>query len=97
MNSLVEAKVMDFLRYWLHYDPYDCGTLLEQMRSLARMSGHQLDHRFARAGLGAGPEARVAAGIVDLALGGGGCETSDYTIRTHINDWLTKNPQKGRI
>lgn len=96
MDSVVEAKVKDFLRLWFYMDPHDCGTLVDKMWSLARMGGHDLDARFARAGLGAGPEARVAAGIVDRALGGGGCETSDYTIRAHIEEWLRKNPSLGR-
>ncbi len=97
MNAIVEAEIWGYLTGRLHYDHYDCGTILECMRSLARMAGHDLDDRFAHAGLGAGPEARVAAGIVDLSLGGGGCETSNYTIRAQIRDWLLKNPRKGRI
>ena len=96
MDSIVEAKVRDFLRNWLRADPHDCGTLVDKIWSLARMGGHDLDERFAGAGLGAGPEARVAAGIVDRALGGGGCETSDYTIKAHVAEWLRKNPSLGR-
>ncbi|NLX21196.1 MAG: hypothetical protein GXY55_05920 [Phycisphaerae bacterium] len=97
MNSLVEAKVGDFLRNWLHYDPYDCGALLEQMRSLARVRGFQFDERFARAGLGGGPEAAIAAAIVDRSLGGGGCEVSDYEMRKHLDAWQRSMPPKGRI
>ncbi len=96
MNSIVEEELRMYLVNRLHYDPYQCGTILEVMRALARMAGHDFDHRFRHAGLGAGPEARVAAGLVDLAMGGGGCETSPYTIRKHIDDWLLKNPAKGR-
>ena len=95
MNSIVEAKIRDFLRYDLHCRPYDCGTIVECMTSLARMAGYDLDETFARAGLGAGPEARVAAAIVDRALGGGGCETSDYAIRTEISRWIRSHPRKG--
>lgn len=97
MNSLVEAEVGDYLIKRLHYHPFDCGTILECMRSLARMSGGDLDEHFRWVGLGAGPEARIASGITDLALGGGGCETSDYAIRAQIRDWLLKNPRRGRL
>jgi len=95
MNSIEEAKVRKFLYYDLHYDPYQVGTIIYNMNELARVTGHELDHRFAGAGLGAGPECRVASGIVDLALGGGGCETSMY--RKEIEMWLLKSPSKGMI
>jgi hypothetical protein len=95
MNSLVEAKVKDYLIQRLRYNPHACGTVVEHMRSLARVAGYDLDERFRRANLGAGPEARVASGIVDLALGGGGCETPEYTIRMHVDDWIRRNPVKG--
>jgi hypothetical protein len=97
MNAIVEAEIRDYLIHRLHYDPYDCGTVLECMRSLARMAGHDLDDRFAFASLGAGPEARVASAITDLSLGGGGCETSEYTIRSQVREWLTRNPRKGLL
>ncbi len=97
MNSIDEANVRNYLRYRLQYDPYECGSIVYNIRSLARMAGHDIDHRFAHAGLGAGPEARIAAGIVDLALGGGGCETSMYTIRQEIDRWLRVTPPKGMI
>ncbi len=97
MNSIVEAEVRDYLCNRLHYDPYQCGAIVERIRNLARMAGHDLDARFAHAGLGAGPEARVAAGIVDLATGGGGCETAAYTIRKEISQWLHTSPRRGRI
>ena len=71
MNSIVEARVRGYLQYGLQYDPYDCGTIIRNMVDLARAAGHELDDRFAFAGLGAGPENRVASGIVNLALGGG--------------------------
>lgn len=97
MNSIEEAKVRGYLQYTLHYDPYDCGTIVYCIRSLARMGGHDLDHRFAHAGLGAGPEARIATGIVDRALGGGGCETAMYTVRSEIKKWLQTTAAKGMI
>ena len=49
------------------------------------------------AGLGAGPEARIASGITDKALGGGGCETSDYAVRSQIREWLLRNVRRGRL
>jgi hypothetical protein len=95
MNSLVESDVKLYLQTWLRCDPFDCGTIVECMRNQARIAGHELDHRFAGAGLAAGPEARVAACIVERALGGNGCETSDYTVRKQIDDWIRLNPRKG--
>ena len=98
MNSLAEAKIQDFLIHWLHYRPYDCGTALECMRSLARMAGYDaLDENFAQAGLGAGPDAHIASSITDRALGGGGTETTDYAMRMEINDWLRRFTRKGRL
>jgi hypothetical protein len=95
MNSLVEAKIKEYLINRLHYDPYDCGSAVECIRSLARVAGHDLDERFRHANMGAGPEGRVASGICDLALGGGGCETSEYAIRMHLDDWIRRHPVKG--
>ena len=95
MDSLVEAKVKDFLWNWLHYNPYDLGTIVECMRHQARVAGTDLEEDFRFAGLGAGPEGRIAAGIVDRALLGGGCETSDYAIRMQLEEWVRKNPRKG--
>jgi hypothetical protein len=97
MNSLVEAEIRDYLTRKLHYHPYDCGTILERMRTLARVAGYQLDEPFRYAGLGAGPEGRIAAAIVDRALGGGGTEVSDYALRAQIRDWLLRNPRRGRL
>jgi len=97
MNAIDEAKVRDYLQSKMHYDPYDVGAIVYNIRTLARMGGHEVDHRFAHAGLGAGPEARVAAGIVELALGGGGCETSQYAIRQEIDKWLRTTPPKGML
>ena len=68
MDSIAEGKLNDLLRNWLHYNPYDCGTILEQMTAVARSGGFDLDTRFAEAGLGAGPEAHVASRILARAL-----------------------------
>jgi hypothetical protein len=96
MNSIVEAKVKDYLRNRYYVNPYDCGTIVDRMNMLARAAGHDLDERFARAGMGAGPEGRIAAGIVDLATLGGGGETPEYTIKQHLDMWVRTNRQLGR-
>jgi len=97
MISIIEGKVRDYLRWTLGYNPYDVGTIVFNIRGLARMAGYELDDRFAGANLGAGPEARVASGIVGLALGKGGCESSMYAIRDEIGKWLRRTPPKGMI
>jgi hypothetical protein len=97
MNAIVETKVRDYLRAVLHYSPIQAGTVVYVIRQLARASGYEVDERFARAGLAAGPEARVASAIVDRALGGGGCETSMYTIRLHTDAWLRTTSLKGMV
>jgi hypothetical protein len=97
MNSIDEAKVRTYLEYGLRYDPYQTGTVLYNMTSLARAAGHEIDRRFANAGLGAGPECRVASGIASLALGGSGCGASIYAIRKEIARWLETTSAKGMI
>ena len=97
MNSIVEARIGDYLRNRLRLRPYDCGAVVYCIQNLARMAGHDLDDRFAGAGLGAGPEARVASAIVDLALGGGGCETSEYTIRLEVGRWLRTTARRSLV
>jgi len=96
MDSVVEAKVKVFLQNWLHYKPHDCGTIVECIRSLARVAGYDLDEEFGDAGLAAGPEAEVASGIVARALGSGGAAVTDHQIRNEINGWLRRNPSMGR-
>lgn len=96
MDSIVEAKVKGFLRNRIHVDPYDTGAVLATMRRLAQMSGHALDDRFADAGLGAGPEARVAASIVGRSLsGGGGAATAEKDIRVALDRWIRTSPAMG--
>jgi len=92
MNSLTEAKIRDFLRNWLHYEPVKLNAILACMRNLARVAGHELDERFAKCALGAGPECAVASSIVDKALLGGGTSTSEYEIRTHCEKWIRETP-----
>ncbi len=95
MNSIVEAKVNDLLKHDFHFRAYDCGTVIECIRSLAQAAGYDLDDRFAHAGLGAGPEARIASVIVDRALLGGGCEAPDYAIKQEVDRWIRSHPRKG--
>lgn len=91
MNSIVEARVKNFLSNWMQLSPLECGTITRQIRKLALVSGHDLDDRFAGSGLGSGPEASVASTIVDRATLGGGCSTSDYEVRAHCNKWLRES------
>ncbi|MBN2448703.1 MAG: hypothetical protein JXO22_18395 [Phycisphaerae bacterium] len=95
MNAIVETNVRWYLKHRMHYKDYDCGAILFNMRELARAAGHELDERFRHAGLSSGPEGRIAAGLVDLAMGGGGCETPEYAIRQQINEWLIHTPPMG--
>ena len=96
MDSIVEAKVKLYLRERLQCDPFDCGAVLFNLRKLARAGGHALDSRFARAGLGAGVEARVASEIVDRAMGGGGgAATSEHHMKLATDTWVRTTPPMG--
>ena len=96
MDSIMEARIKRFLIDRVRCDFYDCGAVVARMRQLARMSGFGLDGRFALAGLGAGPEARVAAGIVQRSLvGGGGTATAEKDITLAVNRWIRTNPPMG--
>lgn len=96
MNSITEQQIRMFLTEDLRYPKEDCGTVLDCMTFQAVAAGHDLDDRFARASLGAGPEARVASQIVGRALGGSGLEVPEYAMRKQIDEWIRKNPRKGR-
>lgn len=96
MNSLLEAKLSDLLLQKYRLNPNDTGTVLECIRRHARVAGHELDTEYRFAGLGAGPEGRVAASLVDQALLGGGCESSEYAVKTQIKEWLRVTPRKGK-
>lgn len=96
MNSIVEERVKGYLRTRLHYDPYACGAILFNMRQAARVAGFGVDERFSRAGLSAGPEARVASGIVGQALGGGkGDAVSAHVMGQVLARWLRTTPSMG--
>jgi len=94
MNPNVEGRIKDYLTNQLNCQVEDCGTIIECVRHQARVSGHELDERFADAGLGAGPEALVAGRIVDRSLrgSGAGTETSESKIRQQIEVWIRNNP-----
>ena len=96
MDSLVTARVKTYLMTRLHRDASECGAILRVMRSVAQAGGYDVDRRFARAGLAAGPDARIAAGIVNRALSGSsGSATSEYAIKTVLDRWVTQNPSAG--
>ncbi|HEY3244581.1 MAG TPA: hypothetical protein VGM03_14655 [Phycisphaerae bacterium] len=92
MNSIVEAKVDDFLKSQFRLRPYQRQAVIAQINELGRMAGYDLDERFAGAGMGAGPEARVASRIVARALGEEGSETPDYEILQEIRGWIRRAP-----
>lgn len=95
MDSVVDAKIVDYLKLTWHYRPDQCGTILDHMQTLARVAGYDLDERFASASLAAGPEASIAAGIVGRALNKGGSAISDYAIRTQTEAWLHTLPSRS--
>ena len=97
MDSIVEEKVKRFLTNRFHRQPHECGAICSNITTLARKAGYCLDHRFARSGLAAGPEARIAAAIVAAALGvGGGTATSRYAMQRMIERWLRMTKPMGR-
>jgi hypothetical protein len=97
MNAIVETRVRDFLKQDMHYDLNEAGTITYVIRQVARVAGYDVDERFAAASLAAGPEGRVASAIVSRALGGGGCDTSMYTIRIHTDHWLRTTGLKEAV
>ena len=96
MNSVVEAKIKDFLILNLKYKSNQIGPILDKIDETAAMAGYDVDERFAAAGLGAGPEARIASRIVDISLLGGGTETPEYAMNKEIDQWLKRSKPKGR-
>ena len=96
MNSLVEERVKGFLRNQLRCEPYDCGAILFNMRTAARVAGYGLDRKFGFAGLSAGPEANVASFVVDRALGGGsGSAVDQYVLKQTLDRWVRTTQQMG--
>jgi hypothetical protein len=67
------------------------------MRTVAQMAGHDLDERFAEAGLGAGPEAAAASAIVKRALEmGGGGPATEQIVKQTVRQWVRVTRPLGR-
>jgi len=96
MHAPIDARIERFLTNRLNFKWSDTGTIMERMRTLARAGGFDLDERFASAGLGAGPEARMAAGIVQYAIGGSGSAVSEYEMKRWASRWVRTLRPKGR-
>ena len=97
MDSVADGKVTGYLRNKWHYRPFDCERALNRIRELSRVAGYGLDARFGQAGLAAGPDASVAAGIVNRALGGGGGSVvSDFIMKSTLDRWLRTAPSRRR-
>ena len=93
MNAVVLARLKTYLEHYLHYLPDESNAIVSKVRALALMAGHDIDFRFATAGLGAGPEARVASRLITYALvGSHGTETTEYEIRRQVERWLLAKP-----
>lgn len=88
MDTHLEQKVWHYLRDRLGFSPLDCDTVQHHIKKVARAGGYAVDHRFADAGLGSGPEARVASGIVKYAMGGGGISLCDHELKRTVEYWL---------
>ncbi len=96
MDSTAMARIKRYLIERLKCEHQNLGAIVFNMRQLARMGGHELDGRFSRAGLGAGAEARIAAEIVDRAMGGGGgsCSTEN-DMKLATDRWVRETPPMG--
>ena len=96
MNSIVEEKVKQYLINELKRPSTECGTIVFRMRSAARTAGFSLNACFGQAGLAAGPDARVASGIVNRALGGGGGGVVSEGIMKNVLDrWVRTTRSMG--
>ncbi|MFH1108379.1 MAG: hypothetical protein V1790_04160 [Planctomycetota bacterium] len=96
MDSIAEERIASFLQDKFHYRPEQCGAIVPRIRTLARVAGFGLDAQFGTAGLAAGPDARVAAGIANRALGGGGSVVSDFIMKSTLDRWLRTAPSRRR-
>lgn len=88
MDAHLEQKVWHYLRERLGFSPLECDTVQHHIKNVARAGGYDVDHRFAEAGLGSGPEARVASGIVKYASGEGGIPLCDHEMKRTVAYWL---------
>lgn len=92
MCNIAETKVESFLRNRLQFQPHECRVAVGKVRALARAAGHDVDHTFAHAGLGSGPEGRLASSLVQRALGGGGSAVTEQELKTVVQRWLRQSP-----
>ncbi len=95
MNSIVEAKVKDYLLNRMGRAHTECGAIMFNIKKVAMVGGHEIDTRFADAGLASGPEAFVASAIVDAALGHGGNPVSEYVMKTTLDTWVRTTQAMG--
>lgn len=95
-NMINVERVKHFLVDHFHYNPNDCGSILEMVRRHARVTGFDVDDRFGAAGLSSGPESRAASRLVGLALGIRGNETSEDSLKKELDYWLQHSWQLGR-
>jgi hypothetical protein len=93
MDSIVEAKLQEFLRATWHYQAPERRAIIDQIDARARAAGFETGPRFAHAGLGAGPEGRAASRLVGRALGLYGDETAEYALKREIDEWLRVSPR----
>ena len=91
MDAIVDSQIARYLKDELHCDPMQVGSAIAQIRSIAKMAGFGVDEQFASAGLRAGPEARIAAAIVGLAIGATGSGISVDAIKEQIDRWAEKH------
>jgi len=96
MDSIIMAKVKHYLQRKLGHRPHDCGAIWFNICKTARAGGYSVDDRFARSGLGSGPEARAAAEIVARATGNiGGTPTTEHQLRLVTQRWIRTTPPMG--
>ncbi len=93
MDSIVEAKVQEYLRATWHLQPHERRAIIDEIDARAHAAGYEPDERFAHAGLGAGPEGRAASRLVGRALGVHGDESSDYSLKKEVDQWLRVTPK----
>src|SRR5262245_42037366 len=93
MNANVDMKIKQYLRFRQGYEPQQVGSIIHVMRQLAGAVGFDLDNRFAYAGLGAGPEARIASEIVSRSTLAGALTSGEPVIRKQIELMLKLHPE----
>jgi hypothetical protein len=98
LESNVEPKIAQYLRWHLRYRPEQVGNVIYFMRQFARAVGYNIDGRFAFAGLGSGPEAKMSSEIAGRAIGSGAYSTGEGAMRRWINQLLEQHaPRFGTV